>query len=180
LLGNVSNYRAPRPAHDVRAANQVQILFEHRRAGQAGVLEWVVEHCHIDGSQNDTFREDRVQAFGDCQMYQRVRRLGKYLRRPGVDLGKSVPEFGCVDAQVGQIIEPLLDALEIAYPIVVCDLKGARTDLVDRLPPERGHAKRILGLWMMRYARSNAALTTVKRAPTSATVLMKVVQVRFH
>ena len=68
-----------------------------------------------------------------------------------------------VDAEARQIVEPPLDPLEVADAVAVRVLKGARVDLVDhaRLPPERGHANRAFGMWVMRQARSASPLATM-------------------
>ena len=68
-----------------------------------------------------------------------------------------------VHAEAGQIAEPPLDSLEVAHAVAVGILKGARVDLVDhaRLPPERGHANKALGMWVMRQARSTSPLATM-------------------
>src|SRR6266545_1826063 len=54
-------------------------------------------------------------------------------------------------------------SLKVAYAVAVRVLKGARVDLIDhaRLPPERGHANRALGMWVMRQARSASPLATM-------------------
>src|SRR3977135_2939031 len=68
-----------------------------------------------------------------------------------------------VDAEAGQIVESPLDPLKVAHAVAVRVLKGARVDLIDhaRLPPERGHANRALGTWVMRQAISASPLATM-------------------
>ena len=61
-----------------------------------------------------------------------------------------------IDAEHGEIVEPQLDTLQVANPVAVRVLKGARVDLVDHalLPPRVAHANIAAGMWMMRHARS--------------------------
>ena len=69
-----------------------------------------------------------------------------------------------VDAERYEVIEPPLDAVEIADTVTVHVLKGARINLVDyaALPPcGLAHAKRLLGKCVMRQARSASPLATI-------------------
>ena len=52
-----------------------------------------------------------------------------------------------VDAELAEIVEPGLDASEVADAVAVTVLEGARINLVDdaALPPGGAHAKRAFG-----------------------------------
>ena len=61
-----------------------------------------------------------------------------------------------IDAKLSEIVEPQFDTLQVANPVAVRILKGARVNLVNHaLPPPRcAHANIALGIWVMRHARS--------------------------
>src|SRR3546814_10833714 len=68
-----------------------------------------------------------------------------------------------IDAESDQIIQPLLNAFQIADAIPVHILKGTGIDLIDdpAFPPGNRHANKAFGRYVIRQARSASPLAMI-------------------